>query len=340
MILKPTELTPNNSTFCKDEDITISWKNNGDIMTAYSLEVIDNSTSTKVYSSGKVTSKTTKHIIPANTLTNEKEYYYKLTVYNAVGGSVTSDAVVFKTSARPVVTIPNDGYVRNQYLTVNANYTHSSNVPIKSYKFILYDVSNKLIEESSSIISSALTYSFKHPLVDGATYKVKCIVVSQKDVTSFSMVSLVADYNSMQSYSNLHAETFVDKPYVKLQWSITRIIGNADKEFEYIDGEKANLTNGSTVSFDSNFTVDEDFTLKLWVENLKNDIDIIKICGSNGNMEITFRDNSIHVYKDFSSLTYHTASDLIDETITTDTKMYICIKQINNRLNIYREVIK
>ncbi|WP_066503717.1 hypothetical protein [Abyssisolibacter fermentans] len=340
MILKPTELTPNNNTYCADEAVTISWKNNGDIMTSYSINVKDNSTGVITYSSGLVKSNITKHVIPADTLENEKEYCYTITVYNAVNNSIISDAVIFRTSAKPVVTIPNDGYVRNQFLTVKAEYTQPSDVAIKSYKFILYDIAENILEESDSFLDDKLIYTFKYQLVDGETYKVECTAVSQKDISGSSgKITLTADYNSLESYSNLQAETFSDKPYVKLQWSITRIIGEADKEFDYIEGEKADLTNGSVVSFDNNFSVGDDFTLKLWVEKLRDDIDIVNISGTNGALNIRFKDDRIHVYKAFSSLTYHTASDKINPRVTKDTKLYICIQQIENRINVYCEVI-
>lgn len=339
MILKPTEITPNATTFPADEDIEISWKNNGDMMVAFKVTIEDNDSASIIYTSGKVTSSIPNHIVPAGSLVNEKTYRYRITVYNSINRSVISDYMILKTSARPNVIIPNDGYIRNQLLSVEATYSQSAGVNLKSYQFFLYDAYGNLLEKSDELLDRLLRYSFKYQLVDGHTYKVECVCVSQNNVSNTSgKIALVADYNSLESYSNLSAQTYIDKPYVELQWSLVRNIGKPFGTINYIDNKKVDLTNG-LVTFNDNFSVDNDFTLKLWLEGLSDndDIDIGRIAGANGELIINFSNKRFHIFKNFGNLTNHIASNKINESIN-GKQLFLSIIQINNRINMYCEV--
>lgn len=338
MILKPSNLSPNNSTFTASESINISWKNNGDTMVAYEIIVEDNSTSATAYASGRVESYSPNHSIPNNTLVNGTTYKYKVIVYNSIDESSTSDYKIFKCNTRPAVTILGDGIVRNQILSVQALYNQSEGVSLKCYKFSLFDEYDNLLEQSDYIYDNNLTHTFTYILQEDTTYKVSCLAISQNDLSGISTLVFVTDYITPAVQISLVADTPFGQPYVNLQWTTVRIIGKSlnDEPINYINTDKADLNN-KTVYFNEGFNLNGNFTIRLWVEDLQTDVEIFKIIGSNGSISIQYENNKIHVYKTISVNKYHYATSELSET--SGSQIYICLQQNNNQINVFYEVI-
>ncbi len=339
MILKPTNISPNNLSYPSSAPIEVTWANNGDTMMAFEINIEKNSDGTQVFNSTKISSYTPKYTIPVNTLTDGVEYRFTIKVFNNVDASVVSDYKVFRCSSKPTVTIPNDGFIRNQVATISATYSQSEGVGLKCYKFILYDEFDNILEQSNYIYNSNLIYTFAYKLNDNATYKFECVAISDLDVLGSSgAIPLIADYIPPQVKFNLGAQSFTDKPYVRLEWTTVRIVGETTGITLYdVQNNKLDVTQGS-VFFDEGFTLNGNFSLRLWFENPSTNVDLIEVAGTNGTIVIRFYDNKFHAFKNIAGITIHVATNTLLPFTATD-KIFLCLEQIGKNLNLTSEVI-
>ena len=88
MILKPSNVSPNNIAVNAQEQITISWRNLGDRQTKYKIVIYLNLDNTLIYDTGIITTYNT-FVSSANTLINGNTYKYQITVWNANNQSAT-----------------------------------------------------------------------------------------------------------------------------------------------------------------------------------------------------------------------------------------------------------
>ena len=338
MILKPSNISPDNHTFPSSELIDITWTNNGDTMVAFEVIIKNNSDQTQVYDSGKISNYTPRHIVPANTLTNGIEYCFTITVYNSNNDSVVSDSKILKCSSRPIVSITTDGYIRNQIATVIATYSQAENITVKCYQFSLFDISNNLIEQSDYIYDDNLVYTFSSLLTNEEQYNIECEAITQNDISSTSgKVTITVEYIAPIVSVLLTTETDDSKPSVKLNWHIIRILGTHEGTTSYIDNEKIDTTNGKVI-FDDGFNLTGDFTFYVWAENIQENETLIELFAENIQILIKYYDNKVHVFKLYNGYIMHICSDSLGE-ITSTTQIMIRLQQINKYLNVYSEVV-
>lgn len=338
MILKPSNISPSNGVFSGSDAIEISWKNNGDIMTAFEVSVYDNSTDILIHTSSKLNSYIAKYTIPANTLANNKVYKYTIKVYNINNETTVSDYKIISCYSRPIVNIDTDGFVRNQIATFTSTYSQTQNITLKAYKYILYDEFDNVIEQSEYLYDGLLAYTFNYRLVDDTNYKIECIVICQNDLLGTSgKINFVADYIPPQVYFNLSAEAYVDKPYVRLLWTTVRIIGKVEGTANYIGDSKLDVTNG-TVYFDDGFTLQNDFTIKMWVEGIQENEEILFIDAGLSHISLKYHNNKMHLYKTYVGVTNHIVSEEIG-IITPSDMLYIGIQQQYGKISLISEVI-
>lgn len=338
VIFKPSNISPDNLTFPSDEDIEIVWKNNGDLMVAYEIIVRNMRSNTVEYSSGIVDSYTPKHIIPSGALSYGIEYKYTITVYNSQGASATSDSIVLRCSARPDMFIDSDGYIRNQIATVYASYYQVESVPMKAYKFILYDEFQNVLEQSDYLYDGLLSYTFRYMLEDDTEYYVECVGVTQYDVLGTSgLVKFVADYIPPTVHFKLTTETYPDKPYVRLMWNTVRILGKTEGNISFGDS-KINVQNGK-VYFDDGFSIERDFSFKVWVDidSIEDNEIIAQLSSNNARVDVMIYANKVHAFKYANGYTFHVASDI--QSNNEGNQYFICLQQISRDLNVTCEVV-
>jgi hypothetical protein len=339
LIFKPSNIKPENFTFPAGESIEVTWKNNGDSMVAYEVvvrKIVDN---TIAFTSGKVVSYITKYIIPAGSLINGNEYTYVVTVYNNINEFVSSSPTLLKCNSRPIMSITTDGYVRNQVATVYGGYSQSESLLLKAFKFVLYDVFSHVLEQTDYIYDGSISHTFDYKLVDGEIYFIECVGITQNDLLGTSgLIRVVADYIQPNVYFSLGAETFIDKPFVRLTWTTVRIIGNTTGNVDYVNSNSALDTHEGTVYFDEGFNINEDFTLRLWALDIEDNMELIRMTGSNGNLSVIKYSDRIHVFKKQNGLTVlHIATEPISYAGTGT--IYIGLQKIGRNLNIFSEVI-
>jgi|GEM_PF-7019006 len=171
---------------------TFSWTYNGyanGIQGAYQLLIYDASDSSLDYDSGKVTSGEWFRSLPANTLSNNKQYQWKVRCYDSLDQlGPYSDLATFYTSAKPVCAITNpatDGdTVATAIAAVDWTYTDSEAEAQSAYKAELLDNSGGVLEDSGKVSSAALTHTFAYDLVNDVNYSYRVTLWDAKSVAS------------------------------------------------------------------------------------------------------------------------------------------------------------
>jgi len=140
--------------------------------------------------------------------------------YNIYSDNLTSSDYYFRARKTPVVSITNiPTTVASRAYSFEGSYTQIDNVAWKNFKFILYDSSDKIVEQSSNISTGLIKYTFDG-LVDNTTYKIQLIVenqdgvISQTDKLSFNVDYLEPSFVTIPSTENVCA-----KNAVKVSWA-------------------------------------------------------------------------------------------------------------------------
>jgi hypothetical protein len=266
VLLKPTNISPNNIAVDGTDNITISWQNRGDRQYYYQVKIYKNSDSTLIYNTTKLSSLNTFHFVPANTLTNGIQYKYQITVWNQAGDFINSDWVVFKCSSIPEVEFTNVGeIILNDTYTFEGLYSQLEDVPIKSWQMILYNASDGVISISPVTFSEIISYEFAG-FTNDTTYKVELQVYSQDNLLATTgKIEFYVQYETPKVALDLQAENVQHMGAVRLMWSVTQILGKSENA-EFVEGDtKLNVSDGK-VWFDENFNIDNNFTLEMWLE--------------------------------------------------------------------------
>ena len=271
MILKPSTISPNNISQDSNNDIVVSWRNNGDRQYYYQITIYRNSDNALAYDSTKLTSFNTFHIVPSNTLINGITYKYRVIVWNQNNQSATSDWIVFKCSSTPIgqfTNLTSGAEILNNNYLFQAQYTQAENVPIRSWLILLYDSNNSIISTSPETFNSNIEYHF-YGLNNDSNYFIELQVKSQDNLLhSTGKVSFSVRYEVPPLTIALDAQNVSEKAAVRLQWNIAQIIGQG-QNYSYVDNEKVDTRNGK-VWFDNGFNIKDNFTLRLWLESVPN----------------------------------------------------------------------
>lgn len=339
MILKPTEIYPDNTTFPSDESIKITWKNHGDIMVSFEVIVENNFTGSIVYQSNIISSYSPQFVIPASQFTDGIIYRYKIKVFNSINEFAESDYKVFKCSSRPIVEIITDGVIRNQICDTQATYNQAEGILLKAYRFVLYDEYKHILEQSKYFYDGELRHTFETRLKDDTEYYIECFVITQDDLVGTSgQISVRADYIPPSVHFDLKITTEIDKPYVRLLWTTVRILGETDSEPVYINNEEIDLTNDKVI-FDKGFRLENNFSILLWVRNMPLSTSFFEAVGTNGRISVMYYNNKIHVFRTINEYITHIATDIDLPELTPEDGVFILIQQINKDLIVESEVV-
>lgn len=250
-----------------EEDFTLTWSVSGAVQTHYALEIRNNSDNTLVHSVTKTSSYVHSYLLLANTLSNGNEYKLSITVWDESDNSATSDLQIFQTSSRPTVTLTPVGTIGSPAYSFQASYFQAESVPLRYWSAFLYDNNQNLINQSGLQTSSTIEHLFSN-LYSEHTYFIEFQVTSEKGlINTTGKVSFNVLYTTPKISTGLTAENN-DNASIKLLWNVVQIIGEGEN-FSYVNNEKIDVTNGK-VWFDSGFTIEDNFTLKVWLESVTN----------------------------------------------------------------------
>ena len=337
-IQKPYSINLAGITIAAEESNLVSWKVSGSISTSFAINIYNNSDNTLAWSLPQTTSYANQYNLPANALTNGIEYKIAITVWNDTGASATSDMVIFQTSARPIVTINSLTTVTSPNYTFAATYSQTESVAIRYWVAYLFDSNMNKIVDSGIQTSSVLEYLINN-LQSEKSYYIEFQATSNKGLIGTSGKILFDVLYTQPSVNvTLKAEN-IDNAGIKLSWDVVQIIGTSSPSPPtFIDNEKVDLTvDGSYVNFDEGFSIDRNFTLKVWIENPKSKVNLISIKGENGEIYLQYHwlDNKFHLYKKLNNgLTTSWASNSVK-----GSSFFVYIQQINDLMNIGAEAI-
>lgn len=272
----PFNLTPKGGVAIDcNEDNIFRWSVSGAIQTHFSLEFRNNATDAVLHTIAKTPGYSHSYTLPSSTIANGLEIKYKLQVWDENNNTATSDWEIFQSSSRPTVTVTSPtefSTVESQSYLFEASYSQTELVDLSTWQFFLYDSSQIKIVQSDLQTEETLEYLYDG-LQSNETYFIEFQATSEKGLTGTSgLIEFTTQFIQPQMLSELQAEN-VDNAGIKLQWQVIQIIGNGENH-SFIEDEKVDVTEGK-VWFDQGFNIDNNFTLKVWLEAVQDTTFII-----------------------------------------------------------------
>ncbi|WEG18487.1 hypothetical protein PQ478_08390 [Alkalihalophilus pseudofirmus] len=326
---KPFDINIRGTTIDANEQNRISWRISGDVSVAYKIDILSNLDNSLIYTTSRINSYSTNHSLSPTLIENGKEYKLLVTVYNQANSQATSDPIIFQTSSRPNVSIAVPNQINSPTYLFEAEYTQAEGLPIRNHIFYVYNSNQSKIHESGLTTSEVLQFLVNN-LSSQANYFIEVQVTSSRGLTNTTgKIPFYVLYTRPQTNVQLKAEN-VDNAGIKLSWKVIQIIGQSNcEELNYIDNQKIDLRDSCHVEFDEGFTVDNDYTLKLWIENPIKNKEILNIRGSNGYTTLSYIDNQFHLLKHINGMYARYVSEKVD----SDT-LFVFIQQVNDDYNL------
>ncbi|MGD6876759.1 hypothetical protein [Bacillus infantis] len=335
---RPYDISIKGRTIDANEPNEIKWKVSGDIQTAFKIDILSNIDNSEVWTSGKITTYALKHVIPSSSLVNGKEYKILVTIYNQTGSSITSDAEIFQTSSTPVINVNPIGTVNSFSYNFSATYEQAEGVPLRNYTVNLFDDKKNLIDKSNIKTILPMEHLFTN-LQTEKQYYIQFLATSSKGLTGDSGLILfdVFFYRPKMNV-NLKANN-IENAGIEVSWYVSQIIGETDGA-PFVNGEKIDTSSGKKVWFDEGFEINQDYSMKLWIEqpymsNVVEQVDLVRLNGTNGDIRIQYWDDrKFHVWKTVNGLKSHWVSEEV-----IGGSFVVLIQQVNKDMNITSEVI-
>lgn len=301
------------------------------------------SDNTEVYNN-TVTSFEFKHTIPASTLTNGVSYTITVTTYDVDNNaSLPSDSVLFYCFATPTISITNivDSKINAQDFIFQGEYSGTNIDTLQSYRYILYDTSQNLLESFSEVYSTVLTQEVDG-LKNGTDYYIQLLCIGQHGREyKTDLIKFTPNFITPLLSATLTLTNNNDKGSINVLGNVVEANGVIKSgAISYSDGWVDLKTGNATIEFSEGVMMENNFVLKLFAKNIEDDVDIIKIVFGNGYLEIVKSNNRIHCYKNLNNSTLmpsHFASSLVE--MTEVSNLVIWLKSINGLIDVIVEVL-
>lgn len=277
------KISPFDST--KDYEITLSWM--GNRAYANRIFVYDYETNSLVFDD-TVSSFSLTHIIPANTLQNNKKYVVQAQTYDVENvPSALSNKVLFYTFATPdfyFEDLSDNPVISNSSLTATIHYYSDDWEDISKYTFYLYDATKKQLLASNEMTDNYdISYTYKG-LDNNTVYYIRCVGVTVNGMElDTGYVEITVKYEDPNVYARIYATPIPSRGCIQVSSNLIIIQYNGTDTFEYIDG-MIDLRD-KTLYYDEGFLIEKDFTVIIRGINLWQTADIFKM--SNGNHGLT-----------------------------------------------------
>lgn len=332
MIQKPYNISIQDKVFDGNLPYLLSWKTSGDTSNSFSIDVYYNDTDEVALSIPRTYSLALSYNIPPRTFSNGYDYKIKITVWDSNDNTATSDFVMFTTLSAPSITMSFIGTIGNQSNTFKAMYSQNESDPVNYYTVNLYDTNKILIQTSGILTDDDLTYTFDL-LQNNTSYFVEFVVNCQKGLQSTTgLVPFNVVYDNFEPPLNITVENTPETASATLNWKLNQIIGKADIQPEYINGEEVDMRLGK-VYFDEDFEVDDDFTLKIWIRELTKNVDLIYLTNNADSITVQYSDDN-RFYLD------KTSDGVMTQYISNQAngiQIFLYIQQIDGEMNIFAE---
>lgn len=228
------------------------------------------------------------HIIPANTLQNNKKYVVQAQTYDVENvPSALSNKVLFYTFATPdfyFEDLSDNPVISNSSLTATIHYYSEDWEDISKYTFYLYDATKKQLLASNEMTDNYdISYTYKG-LDNNTVYYIRCVGVTVNGMElDTGYVEITVKYEDPNVYARIYATPIPSRGCIQVSSNLIIIQYNGTDTFEYIDG-MIDLRD-KTLYYDEGFLIENDFTVIIRGINLWQTADIFKM--NNGNLGLT-----------------------------------------------------
>lgn len=267
----------------------------GSQIVANTLTIKDNATLTTIYSQTQ-TSYRFEHILPANTLTNGTYYQATLTTKDAQGNESSPSAPIqFYCYSQPTFVISNmpvGNVVTNSSFAFNVQYNQIQGEILNAYVFNLYSASGVLISTSGTLYNTdetlplTISYLFSG-FEDKASYSIEVtgVTTNGTQITT-GRVNFTTSYTTPDTFSFLFLSNNCQGGYITIESNIIGIDGDTgDMEPIFIDGKELDLRkDGSYVQWVKGYTINGDWTMRLWGREFKSGKEIFRFSNANGDI--------------------------------------------------------
>ena len=323
MLYKPTNIFPSGVVVDGQQPITISWENKGNRQYHYQVKIYNNATGTLVYDTGKIASYAPYCTIPS--LTNGIEYKYQVTVWDVEDNSATSEWVVFTCRSTPSASVINLGEkVLSPSYLFQGQYSQAEGIEIRSFMFNLYDNNNRLIATSGEIFSDVIEYEFDG-FKNNKTYYIELQVTSQDNLRyTTPKQEFLVEFEVPDTLLEVFVENNPDNASVKITWKPIQITGIPEGNVFFVN-EKVNLLDGA-VTFDENYSVKGDFTLRLWFE-WPGETEILKLRSKWGETIVYTCADGVRAVKNLDTIPFYFKSNEIQPILGEDVLLVMRVER-------------
>ena len=246
----------------------------GDLVTKNRITIVDQDTNEIAYQDTTAEGYyALNHIVPANTLTNGKYYYYYINTFNSSGTmSVDSNSVPFYCYTTPVLQVTNlpqtGDVIESTNYIFNITYSQTEGELLDYLICTIYDENGKEYIVSDKILSNEdNSYNFNVVGMANGHYSIGVVAVTVND-TEATLVpqSFTVRAVTPSVYARLKLTNECEKGYVEVESNLVNIEGDAgDFPVEYIDNNKIYLLPRQRyVKWSDNFKIPSDFTMGIW----------------------------------------------------------------------------
>ncbi len=245
----------------KDFKIFFSWK--GNRAHANRIIIYDNDTNRVVFDD-MISTYALEHTIPANTLTNGKQWVVQVQTFDVENiPSALSDKVLFYTFQTPdfyFKDLPVNHIITNSTFTASLFYYSDDWEDINKHVFYLYDASKKQLAESSELADGVDMEYVYHGLDNNTAYYIRCVGVTENGMElDTGYVEIMVKYEDPNIYARIYATDIPSQGCVQVASNIIIIQYNGKDDFNYIDG-MIDLRD-KVLYYNEGFLINGDFTV-------------------------------------------------------------------------------
>lgn len=319
----------------------------GTQVTANILTIKNNATLATVYSQ-EVTTFRFQHTVPANTLTNGTYYQAYIQTKDAQGNvSVASNIIQFYCYSQPSFVfsnIPINNIIANSSFNFTVSYNQEQGETLNAYVFNLYSVTGALIATSNTkyinsvSLPTTISYLF-NGFEDNTEYEIECNgVTSQGTEITTGRIRFSVTYSQPSLFSTLFLTNNCKEGYVTIRSNVIGIQGKSEPSDPiYIDGEEVDLTGaGSSVTWDSGYEINNNFTLRIWGRKFTPNTEIFRYSNVDGSI-IVFKycEDSTNAWVEMRAVHYNWTYGYTTESNTIvipadSEQVFVWVRRINN----------
>ena len=331
--------------------------NGGNQVVSNRLVIRNNDTNEEIYNK-KIESYRFEHTVPENTLENGIYYNFYFRTYDIMDNESPMSNVIpfrcFDTPTIEITNIPENGIVESSNFSLEISYNQDQGELIDFAKVLLYDQLGNEIFESENIYNAfipPLTIEYTlNGLEDNTTYGVAVRVITvNKTVVDSGIENFTTRYFTPSLSTLLELENNCEDGYVQIKNNFYIVdsesnppnIGTNPKYLK--DGKLYLNEDGTYITWNQGFSIDDDFTLRYFIENPN--VGLISVLGEDDKrIEISiikdyeYNSNTLKMCAELKcydgiSIPYIIYSNFINN----NSNVFIWVRRINNIFEIKLE---